>query len=149
VVTTSIAPPWDAAKTLGVVWSSVGDNYSFGATPNGRAVCRVWRRPDLPSADGARSAEEMGALMRNAASRTESVGMLFDLRDAPFIAGPRTEAALTAMLASWDQARKRCVIVLSDNPMQQLQMKRLVEKHAPRYGLATPILADAQRHLGI
>ena len=87
--------------------------------------------------------------MRSAASRSESLGMLFDLRDAPFIAGPRTEAALTLMLAGWDQARKRCVIVLSDNPMQQLQMKRLVEKHAPRFGMATPVLADAQRHLGL
>ena len=148
-MTPSAVPPWDAATTLGVVWSAVGENYTFGMSPSQRAICRVWRRPDLPSADGARCAEEMTALMRAAAQRSESLGMMFDLRDAPFIAGPRTEAALTLMLAGWDQARKRSVIVLSDNPMQQLQMKRLVEKNAPRFGLATPTLADAQRHLGL
>lgn len=149
MVTPSAIPPWDAEKILGVVWSAVGDNYTFGIAPSHRAVCRVWRRPDLSSADGARCAEEMTGLMRAASSRSETMGMLFDLRDAPFIAGPRTEAAVTLMLASWDQLRKRSVIILSDNPMQQLQMKRLVEKHAPRFGLATPTLADAQRHLGL
>lgn len=91
----------------------------------------------------------MTALMQAAASRSESLGMLFDSREAPFIAGPRTEAALSVMLASWHQARKRCVIVLGDNPMQLLQLKRLVEKHAPRFGLVASTLADALRHLGL
>ncbi len=148
-MTPSTVPPWDAERTLAVEWSSVGDNYTFGLTATLRAVCRVWRRPDLTSADGARCAEEMTSLMRAAAARMESLGMLFDLRDAPFIAGPRTEAAVTLMLTSWDQVRKRSCIIVSDNPMQQLQMKRLVEKHAPRFGFATPTLGGAQRHLGL
>lgn len=148
-MTTSKIPPWDAAASLGIVWSTTGENFTFGVAPNQRAICRVWRRPDLSSTDGASSAEQMTTLMRAEASRLGSMGMMFDLRDAPFIAGPRTEAAIAAMLSSWDQARKRSVIVLSEDPMQQLQMKRLVEKHAPRHGLATPALGDALRHLGL
>jgi len=140
-------PAWDElGKALGVGWTAEGSNYTFGFTASNRAV---WRRPDLSSAEGARCAEEMGLLLRSAASRGDVLGMMFDLREAPFIAGPRTEEALAQMLGAWAQAKKRAAIVISDAPMQQLQMKRLIERHNPKFGLATPVFADAKRHLGI
>lgn len=91
----------------------------------------------------------MGSLLRAAANRDGILGMMFDLRAAPFIAGPRTEEALGQMLGAWANAKKRVVIVMSDAPMQQLQMKRLMERHNPKFGLATPVFLDAKRHLGL
>jgi len=142
-------PPWDELGTaLGVDWSSSGANYAFGETATRVAVCRVWRRPDLSSADGARCAEEMGELFRRAGARGDLLGQLFDLRDGPRIAGPRTDKTLGQMFSTWELAKKPLAVVVSDDPMQRLQMKRLIEGHASKYGLATPSFAEAKNHVG-
>jgi hypothetical protein len=113
-----------------------GDNFSIERDPKEPRVvrCRVWKRPELDSAAGARCAEEMaGHLRRYAADPTGPVGLLFDLTDAPPIFGPRTEAALGAMIGAWERASKR-VAVLTRERIQELQLRRVVGENAPRGG---------------
>ena len=64
----------------------------FSITSDGaRAEIKIWRRPDLDSAAGARNAEEMAA----EAAKLPHRGIrevILDLREAPGVAGPRRPA---------------------------------------------------------
>jgi hypothetical protein len=98
------------------------------------AYCRVWARPDLDSAAGARFASEkvrhFEALSRGAAN-----GMVFDLIAAPPVAGPSTQESLGQMLAAWELAKRPIALVAGSNQIQLLQLRRLVASHAPRCGV--------------
>ena len=69
-----------------------------------------------------------------------------DLRAAPKVAGPITQAALASIFQAWVKATKR-VGVLSEDPMQVLQMKRIVETEAKTRGLVTTSLEVAMQFL--
>lgn len=101
-----------------------GENFAIDLIGT-MAVCRVWSRPDTDSATGARFAQRKIAIFRRLA-REGHCGLLFDLRKAPSVTGPKTQAALAAMLVPWERACKPVALLLGPSPMQSLQMKRLV-----------------------
>ena len=104
----------------------------FSITVDGpRAEIRIWRRPDIDSETGAqnaaRVAEEAAKLPGRGVRR-----ILLDVREAPPVAGPKSIASLSAMMAVWANARTRIAILVSDDPIRVLQFRRVVTEHAPR-----------------
>lgn len=96
------------------------------------ATCRVWKRPDVDSATGAQFAE--AKIQHFAALARAGTPMVFDLSDAPPVAGPKSTAAIGRMLAAYQAAGVTIVLVAGDNATQRLQLRRLVEEHAPTQG---------------
>ncbi|HEY6557469.1 MAG TPA: hypothetical protein VI072_09350 [Polyangiaceae bacterium] len=115
-----------------VVVYAEGGNYRIELDQS-TAYCRVWSRPDVDSQAGASFALEKIAHFQ-ALARGQAERMILDLMDAPPVAGPKTQEALGAMLASWEAARRPIALVVGDNKVQLLQLKRLTVSHAPHYG---------------
>lgn len=120
-----------------------GDNYRFELA-EGRARCTVWRRRDLDSDAGAASAEEMLAHFTALAVAPDVRSMLLDTRLAPPFSGPRTQRVLGTVFSAFEQARTP-IAVLPANPVQGLQLERILALHSPLYGrdFSTPELAEA------
>jgi hypothetical protein len=98
-----------------------------------RAICRVWSRPDLDSAQGAALAvEKISLFQRLAQGKAES--LLFDLSEAPAVTGPKTQQALSEMLDAWQAAKKPIAVLSGPNSLQQLQLRRLLASAAPDHG---------------
>ncbi len=117
----------------------------FSITSDGaRAEIKIWRRPDLDSAAGARNAEEMAA----EAAKLPNRGIrevILDLREAPGVAGPRSTAALGTMFARWAAAKVRIAVLISEDPLKTLQFNRLVADHAPKHACVSTDEAEATR----
>ena len=107
-----------------------GDNYEISMDEHGVVVCRVWRRPDLDHDAGARCAEEMLERIRDLALSSEATGFVYDLREAPPVAGPRTQAAIVGIVALWVEGGRRVAIAVGDASLRKLQMQRLVSEAA-------------------
>lgn len=120
-----------------------GDNYRFELA-EGRARCAVWRRRDLDSDAGARSAEEVLVHLRALAADPDVRSMLMDIRKSPPFSGPRTQQALSLAFAAFEEARTP-IAVLPASVVQGLQIQRTLALHAPLYGrdFATAVLAEA------
>jgi hypothetical protein len=112
-----------------------GPNFRFDIA-DAIARCRVWRRQDLDSAQGARCAEDLANHARKLAAGAAGVAraMVLDLRDAPAVSGPRTLGALGELLKSWEDVRRPVAMVVGASPTQALQFRRLVAQNAPRLG---------------
>jgi len=121
-----------------------GENFSI-AVDGGHALAAVWRRPDLDSAAGARSANELTFHLRKLTPQLKS--LVLDLRDAPVVAGPKTVETLGELLRGCEKASVRVAVVLSGDPMQLLQFRRLVATYAPTEGKAVVSLTDAEAHV--
>lgn len=111
----------------------------FSITVDGpRAEIRLWRRPDLDSETGthnaARLSEEGSKLPARGVRR-----ILLDVRDAPAVAGPKSIASMTAMMAAWTNPRTRVAILVSADPIKVLQFKRVVTEAAPQ---GTRVMTD-------
>ncbi|HEY8073170.1 MAG TPA: hypothetical protein VIF62_03655 [Labilithrix sp.] len=105
----------------------------------------VWRAPDLPSAAAAADFERAAERVRGMVATLSA--LLLDAREAPKVAGPRTTAALTALLGAFAARKKRVAIVCSDDALQQLQFKRLVGETGAQYATIFGDLADAEQWL--
>ena len=123
---------------------ATGENFSV-ALDGAHAVATVWRRPDLDSAAGARSASELASHLRRLTPQLES--LVFDLRDAPVVAGPKTVETLGELLRGCEKGSVRIAVVLSGDAMQLLQFRRLVATYAPTKGKAVVSLAEAEAHV--
>ena len=108
-----------------------GNNYEIHLEGT-LARCRVWRRPDLTMAQGAECAREKVAHFRALAGGRAKT-MLFDLSEAPVVAGPKSQAALGEMFNAFERAHKRIAIVSRDG-MQELQLSRLANEQASTRG---------------
>lgn len=120
-----------------------GDNYSI-ELDGFHGIVRVWRRPDLDSATGARDANEMTELLKRLLLSKRMRSLLFDLRNAPPIAGPRTVETMGELLGACERALARIAVLVSSDPVQVLQFRRLVMTHAPSQGRVASTLADAE-----
>src|SRR5262245_26028571 len=76
----------------------VGENYCVELDGE-IASCRVWSRPDLDSETGARLAAQKVAICRSLA-QGPALGMLFDLREAPRVTGPKTQNSLSQIMSA-------------------------------------------------
>lgn len=124
---------------------AAGQNYSIDLEGS-RARCRVWSRPDLDSAQGAKLAVEKIALFQRLA-QGDTQDMLFDLAQAPAVTGPKTQEALGQMLAAWEQAGKSIVVLSGPLSIQQLQLRRLVATYAPQQGALFTTIDEANAWL--
>ncbi len=114
------------------MWYAEGDNYRFEVV-DGRAECTVWRRPDLDSDAGARSAEEMLVHFRALAEDPGVLSLLVDIRQAPPFSGPRTHKVLCLAFTAFEQARTP-IAVLPASVVQGLQVQQSLSLYAPLYG---------------
>ena len=109
-----------------------GENYSIELLTK-HAHVRVWRRPDIDSAAGATNAGVMVEHLSKLIAQTLK-SVLFDLREAPAIAGPRTVETMSSLMSACEKHGVRIAIVVSDDPMQVLQFRRLASTYAPTQG---------------
>lgn len=95
------------------------------------AYCQVWSRPDVSAEDGARFAAVLMNSLRYLLTDEENQvpGIVFDIREAPRTAGPKTLALLGEAITTWSLANKN-VIMLVDaaSPEQHAQMAALVQQ---------------------
>ena len=105
----------------------------------------VWRTPDVPSVEAAADFELASERVREMAATISA--LLLDVREAPKVAGPRTTAALTGLLAAFAARKKRVAVVCSADALQQLQFKRLVGEASAQYATIFGEVADAEQWL--
>ena len=96
------------------------------------AVCKVWSRPDLDSETGARLAAKKVVICRSLAAG-QALGLIFDLREAPKVTGPKTQKSLELIMGAWEAAARPIAIIVSPASMQKLQLTRIARDAAPRY----------------
>jgi len=119
----------------GVVTKSIleeGDNYRLELDDARIAHCTVWVRPDLDFEAGARLAARTAAVC-SALCAGQARGMLFDLREAPKVTGPKTQQSLKELLGAWEAAARPVAIIVTPASMQMLQITRLARDAAPRH----------------
>lgn len=105
-----------------------GDNYHIEL--NGPlALYRVFRRPDLDEAAGARAAEEGLGRLRSLVASGRINGVAFDLTAAPPVVGPRTAAALED-LAIFCKRNRCAFLFISPPPVMRLQVEQLFRRTA-------------------
>jgi hypothetical protein len=114
-----------------------GENFRL-AVWRGVAYCQVWKRPDVSDVEGTRfAAVLMNALRSLLMSRDHDVpGIVFDVREAPAISGPKTIALLSEAVETWALAGKRVAMLVA--PIEQRdQMRVLVATCAHQRGIVT------------
>ncbi|HEU4536840.1 MAG TPA: hypothetical protein VFS00_22110 [Polyangiaceae bacterium] len=114
-----------------------GPTYSI-SLEDGVASCRIWSRPDIEWAEGARVATDLTKVLLALAEgpREQARALVFDEREAPPVFGPQTEVAVGSLLAAWERQERRVASAVGTNPVKQLQMRRLLAERAPKYGRA-------------
>ncbi|HEU4411212.1 MAG TPA: hypothetical protein VFS43_38520 [Polyangiaceae bacterium] len=127
--------------------STYAEGPSYEITLEGGLVtCRIWSRPDLDWAAGASAAEALSeALVALAAGpRAQARGLLVDERQAPSVVGPRTQAALGALLSTWERRGRHIAFVLPPDPVVTLQKRRLMAQWAPKQGRVFESIDEAR-----
>ncbi|MBX3189625.1 MAG: hypothetical protein KF819_21545 [Labilithrix sp.] len=112
-----------------------------------RAEIRIVKNPSIDSATGAQGAIDLAAEGAKLPARGVRE-ILFDIRDAPAVAGPKSTEAVAGMLRSWEAARTRVAVVVSDDAIKKLQFNRLVTEHAPKHARIFASLDEAELWLG-
>ena len=74
-------------------------------------------------------------------------GLVFDLTEAPGIAGPKTQAAIGNILSPFEKMLVPIAVVVG-SPMQALQLGRLVSEHAVTMDAVCNSVPDAETGLG-
>jgi hypothetical protein len=123
-----------------------GDNYRIELDGD-IAHCRVWSRPDLDLQAGARLAAEK-VLICSSLANGDARALLFDLRDAPKVTGPKTQNSLAQILAAWEAAERPIAVIVSPASLQKLQLSRLAREAAPRHAEIFVDLDLAREWLG-
>lgn len=106
----------------------------------------VWRRPDLDTTAGASLAHALvEGLIGMLAPGTTVRALVLDLRYAPSIHGPATQASLGKLFRACEQAGAVLGVLHGGEALAALQLGRLVREHAPRLGqvLRDPSAAEA------
>ena len=105
---------------------SEGDNHLISAR-QGIATCQVWVRPDLSPEDGARSARQMSDYLAQHVLHPDSPyrGVIFDLRKAPPVFGPKTQEALAGFFSSAARAGIPVAVLVGESAIQVLQFRNL------------------------
>lgn len=121
-----------------------GSNFEIEES-SGLVRCRVWRRQDLSREDGARSAEMLAeSLAALAADGARERAFVLDLVEAP-PAGPLTQRSLERVMMACARAGRRIAVVVSDDPLHLMQMRRIVGDHAKDVGRVFTNLESARR----
>ncbi|HEX5101002.1 MAG TPA: hypothetical protein VFV94_15940 [Polyangiaceae bacterium] len=105
---------------------SEGDNHLISVR-HGIATCQVWVRADLSPEDGARSARQMSDYLTKNVLHPGSPyrGVIFDLRKAPPVFGPKTREALSGFFSSAARAGIPVAVLVGESAIQVLQFRNL------------------------
>lgn len=123
-----------------------GDMFSI-SVDGPRAEIRIWRRPDLDSETGAKNAQRIAEEAAKLPARGVRA-VLLDVREAPSVAGPKSIAAMGALMAAWAASRLRIVILVNaDDALKSLQFSRTVTENAPRDARVMKDAAEAAKWL--
>ena len=100
------------------------------------AFCQVWSRPDVSAEDGSRfAAVLMNSLRFLLTDQDNQVpGIVFDIREAPAISGPKTLALLGEGVMTWSLAGKNIVMLVIASE-QRAQMEQLVTAYGNGRGV--------------
>lgn len=112
---------------------ATGGNYTISLS-DGVVHVRVWRTPHVDSETGAVYAQEIVTHVSSLAANPDAGSLLFDLSEAPYVAGPKTQTAIGEMLASFEFAQKPVCVVVGESPVQGMQLQRIVRDAAPTQG---------------
>jgi hypothetical protein len=126
--------------------SVVTEGEAHRATLEAGLVRCVIRRARSASSDAI--ADEMERL----ADRLKTLGpsataLILDVREAPGVAGPRSQAALTAIFIAYSRMKKRIAVVVGDDALKQLQLRRLLAESASRHSATFNDVTAAERWL--
>ncbi len=123
-----------------------GDMFSI-SVDGPRAEIRIWRRPDLDSETGAKNAQRIAEEAAKLPARGVRA-VLLDVREAPSVAGPKSIAAMGALMAAWAASRLRIVILVNaDDALKSLQFSRTVTENAPHDARVVKDPAEAAKWL--
>ncbi len=105
---------------------SEGENHVISER-DGLAVCQIWARPDLSSEEGAKNAQQMVSFLRQHVLRVDTKfrGIIFDVRRAPPVFGPKTRETLAEVLAQSARAGVRFAVITGESATQILQFRSL------------------------
>lgn len=103
----------------------------------GLAWARVWKRPDVDAAEGARFAERLlGEFSRlHAEPPSRLVGAVLDLREAPAVTGPVTREILGRIAGGFHKTDRRFAFLTSGNPTQRLQLMGVASSYAAAHAM--------------
>jgi len=98
------------------------------------ALVRVWKRPELSRHEGVLNAAELTeAVTTLAIAGAQAAGIVLDVREAP-VPGPLTQQSIEKLMENSEQAGKRIAVLVSDDPLYMLPMRRIVGTGAPSQG---------------
>lgn len=122
-----------------------GENFTIDVE-HGVAIARVHRRPDL---DPTAIANEATHLLSKAKSLIldDVTGLVLDVRRVPGAVSPTVEQIYAQLLAAWE-ASGQPVAILVEDPVQRMQLSRLVSRHSPRFGGLFSDREEARRFAG-
>ena len=105
---------------------SEGDNHLISAR-QGIATCQVWVRADLSPEAGARSAQQMSDYLTRHVLHPDSPyrGVIFDLRKAPPVYGPKKREALGGFFSAAARASIPVAVLVGESAIQVLQFRNL------------------------
>lgn len=104
-------------------------------------MLRVWQAPELTREEGAAAAERMARELGEL-SRTQR-GLVLELTRATTTWGPKTQAALEAMLRPWEERGLPVRVVPASEPIQEIAIRALIHAAAPRHGAVAADVASA------
>jgi hypothetical protein len=105
---------------------SEGDNHLISVRQS-IATCQVWVRADLSPEDGARNARQMSEYLTQHVLYPGAPyrGVIFDLRKAPPVFGPKTREALSGFFKSVADASIPVAVLVGESAIQVLQFRNL------------------------
>jgi hypothetical protein len=113
---------------------------------HGAAVVRVFRRAGLDRQEEVEAARQLLAEARALTEDASVLGLVIDLRRVGVI-GPELEAVYRQIAAAWEQSGQP-VAFLTIDPMQTLQLNRIVSETSPRLGAVFTDRNEARRFVG-
>lgn len=87
----------------------------------------MWVRTDLTSEEGAKNAAQMVTYLREQVLRagTKHRGVIFDVRRAPPVFGPKTRETLASLLSQCVRVGVRFAVITGESATQILQFRSL------------------------
>ena len=96
---------------------------------DGVVLLRVWRNAEMSYEEGAEQAEKVRAALEGVAGERGVAGLVFDAREAPTVAGPRTRESIGHFFAAFAAHHKHIAIIVRADAVMRMQMERLVDDH--------------------
>lgn len=124
---------------------ATGENFTIDIE-HGVAIARVHRRTDLDPSVIANEASRL--LVKAKAMILDDVtGFVLDVRRVSGAVSPTVEQVYAELLEAWEASGQPVAILVAD-PVQRMQLGRMVSSHAPRFGGLFSDREEARRFAG-